>query len=94
MSVSSPAGTSREETCFVDFDSSPVWMGQEMVKREAQAVMPSRWIAFLPDGCTLPAVDWPGIWTGALNWNSVFLFHSSASTGRATNDVSANKPLR
>src|ERR1700756_4678468 len=34
----------------------------------------------------------PGICTGALNWNSVFLFHSSARTGCATNERKRKKP--
>src|ERR1700730_14453400 len=34
----------------------------------------------------------PGISTGALNWNSVFLFQSSAIAGFVTSEVSANNP--
>src|SRR5579864_4009731 len=36
----------------------------------------------------------PGISTGALNWNSVLLFHSSANTGLVIKKPTANKPLR
>jgi hypothetical protein len=47
------------------------------------------WNTYLP-----PANVLPGTCTGSLNWNSVFLFHSSAKTGRATNNASANRPPR
>src|SRR5258708_31541860 len=42
---------------------------------------------YLPAGSTCP-----GISTGSLNWNTVFLFHSSAIAGFVTKNVSVNKP--
>jgi hypothetical protein len=67
-------------------DSFPCESSEKTCTMLRSDSLSTSWNTYFRGASTLP-----GICTGSLNWNCVFLFHSSASTGRARKGVCAKK---